>query len=133
MTKCNSLFSFFRINYQKHISTKDISGKFSPLVKPEELEALKKELTGICLFVTSTFGNGDPPKTGEALAEWIDLQLTKMEASHHNRMDSAKRSHEKNKEGIETGSAPSKTLHRRIGMAKNQILDNLRLIFRIKL
>ena len=58
------------------------------MIKPEQLDGVKKELTGICLFVTSTFGNGDPPRTGEALAEWIDVQQTKMEAFQHSRMAS---------------------------------------------
>ena len=95
------------------------------MIKPEELEALKKELSGICLFVTSTFGNGDPPRTGEALAEWIDVQLTKMEASQHNRMASS--STTSDYEVVDDG--PSKSLYRRIAMAKKQILGDLRLVF----
>jgi hypothetical protein len=125
---------FFRINYQKHIPTKEISGKFCPMVRPEELEALKQELTGICLFVTSTFGNGDAPKTGEALAEWIDLQLTKMEAFQHTRMSRSSTTDKDTErpeyeilDDPEHISGPSKSLYRRIGMAKKQILDNLRL------
>ena len=31
--------------------------------------------SGICLFVTSTFGNGDPPRMAEKTAEWIDKQM----------------------------------------------------------
>ena len=100
-------------------------------MKTEEMEAVKKELTGICLFVTSTFGNGDPPRTGEALAEWIDLQLTKQETLQHNRM--ARSSNVGTAvEGLDQSehiSVPSKSLNRRRGMAETQILGDLRLIF----
>ena len=74
------------MHYQKQFDKKDVSGQICPLVKPGDQEAVKQQLSGICLFVTSTFGNGDPPRTGEALAEWIDVQLTKKDARHHNRL-----------------------------------------------
>ena len=32
--------------------------------------------SGICLFVTSTFGNGDPPRMAEKTALWIDKKMT---------------------------------------------------------
>ena len=89
------------------------------------MDAVKKELTGICLFVTSTFGNGDPPRTGEALAEWIDLQLTKQETLQRNRMARSSNIEDQS----ENISVPSKSLNRRIGMAEKQILGDLRLIF----
>jgi sulfite reductase alpha subunit-like flavoprotein len=31
--------------------------------------------SGICLFITSTFGNGDPPKMAEGVAELIDRNI----------------------------------------------------------
>jgi hypothetical protein len=30
---------------------------------------------GISLFVTSTFGNGDPPRMAEKTADWIDKKM----------------------------------------------------------
>ncbi len=33
-------------------------------------------MTGLCLFVTSTFGNGDPPKMAERLSTWLEEKLT---------------------------------------------------------
>ena len=53
---------------------------------PIDTEALRKHLSGICLFVTSTFGNGDPPRTGETLAEWLDVNLTKQENARYSRL-----------------------------------------------
>lgn len=35
------------------------------------------DVSGYCLFVSSTFGNGDPPRMAEMVAEWIDNKLTK--------------------------------------------------------
>jgi hypothetical protein len=35
-----------------------------------------KHESRICLFVTSTFGNGGPPKMAEKTAEWIDKKMT---------------------------------------------------------
>ena len=34
-------------------------------------------LNGLCLFVASTFGNGDHPNMAGKMAEWLDEQLTK--------------------------------------------------------
>ena len=31
-------------------------------------------LSGICFFVTSTFGDGGPPTSAEKFAAWIDIQ-----------------------------------------------------------
>ena len=31
--------------------------------------------TGMALFVTSTFGNGDPPRSAEKMAAWIDQKI----------------------------------------------------------
>jgi len=33
-------------------------------------------LSGLCLFVTSTFGNGDPPKMAQSLSAWLEEKLT---------------------------------------------------------
>ena len=70
------------MQYHKQLDKKDVSGQICPLIKPEDQQAVKKQLSGICLFVTSTFGNGDPPRTGESLAEWLDVQLTKKDSKH---------------------------------------------------
>ena len=119
-------FLYFRINYQKHIPTKDIAGKFCPMVKPEESEAMKKELTGICLFVTSTFGNGDPPRTGEPLAEWLDFQMTKMEVFQHDRMVRSSSYDIEEMDQPENISGLGKTLNRRIAMTEKHVLGDLR-------
>ena len=74
------------MHYQKQLDKKDLSGQICPLIKPEDQQAVKEQLSGICLFVTSTFGNGDPPRTGESLAEWIDVQLTKKDSKHVSRL-----------------------------------------------
>ena len=37
-------------------------------------EQLKHRLSGICFFVTSTFGDGGPPTSAEKFAAWIDIQ-----------------------------------------------------------
>jgi sulfite reductase alpha subunit-like flavoprotein len=34
------------------------------------------QLAGICFFVTSTFGNGDPPKMAQKFAAWLHEMLT---------------------------------------------------------
>ena len=70
------------MHYQKQLDKKDLSGQICPLIKPEDQQAVKEQLSGICFFVTSTFGNGDPPRTGESLAEWIDVQLNKKDSTH---------------------------------------------------
>ena len=36
-------------------------------------EQLNQRLSGICFFVTSTFGDGGPPTSAEKFAAWIDL------------------------------------------------------------
>ena len=104
------------------------------MIKPEQLDGVKKELTGICLFVTSTFGNGDPPRTGEALAEWIDVQQTKMEAFQHRRMASTSTTDYDTLtlDDPENVSGPSKSLYRRMAMAKKKILGDLRSVFGIR-
>ena len=33
-------------------------------------------LFGLCLFVTSTFGNGDPPKMAQRFSTWVEEKLT---------------------------------------------------------
>lgn len=33
------------------------------------------DLSGFCLFVTSTFGNGDPPTMAEQMADWLDKKV----------------------------------------------------------
>lgn len=41
----------------------------------------EQDLSGYCLFITSTFGNGDPPGMASKMAAWIDSKLTKTEES----------------------------------------------------
>ena len=45
----------------------------------EEVEFLflrfSQHPSGLSLFVTSTFGNGDPPRMAEKMAEWIDKEM----------------------------------------------------------
>ena len=31
---------------------------------------------GLCFFLTSTFGNGNPPKQAERMAAWLEEKLT---------------------------------------------------------
>lgn len=45
----------------------------------DEMEGREFDITGYCLFVTSTFGNGDPPRMAEKLASWLDKRLTKID------------------------------------------------------
>ena len=112
------------MQYQKQVSLKDITGKMSNVDPPQDLEALRNELTGICLFVTSTFGNGDPPKSGEGLAEWMDVQLTKKESSQHHNLSIDHDADEANQP--HTMSRSGKTLNRRRAMAEKKILGDLR-------
>ena len=37
-------------------------------------EQLNQRLSGICFFVTSTFGDGGPPTSAEKFAAWIDIE-----------------------------------------------------------
>ena len=44
------------------------------------------QLTGICLFVTSTFGNGEPPEMASSMAKWIDKLLNQHEDEQYERL-----------------------------------------------
>ena len=114
------------MHYQKQFDKKALSGQICPLIKPEDQQAVKQQLSGICLFVTSTFGNGDPPKTGESLAEWIDVQLTKKDSRHVGRLsvDHDAVDIDQSSSKISTG----KTMYRRMNsiMANRKFLGDLR-------
>ena len=122
------IYFYPRVHYRKQIDKKAIAGKVCPRIKPQDLEGLRKDLTGICLFVTSTFGNGDPPKTGEALAEWIDIELTKQEELQHHRMTrSTSIDYEADSFKESLGSSgPGKSLYRRIAMKDKKLLGDLK-------
>ena len=81
---------------------------------------MKKQLSGICLFVSSTFGNGDPPRTGESLAQWIDEQLTKKLSQHVARLSV----------DFDAIGADQNYLHRRMNNvnANRKFIGNLRLV-----
>ena len=47
-------------------------------IKIVEMNKFESEtLSGFCLFVSSTFGNGDPPGMASKFAAWLDSKLTK--------------------------------------------------------
>ena len=50
------------------------------------LNIVKGQLTGLCLFVTSTFGNGEPPGSAVSMAKWLDMMLNDKEDEVHERL-----------------------------------------------
>ena len=52
-----------------------VNNKFSRIETSNgSSEQLKHRLSGICFFVTSTFGDGGPPTSAEKFAAWITIQ-----------------------------------------------------------
>ena len=43
--------------------------------KRKDIRFIKGQLLGLCFFVTSTFGNGEPPGMASSMARWIDALL----------------------------------------------------------
>ena len=44
-------------------------------------------LINFSLFVTSTFGNGEPPKMAESMASWLDSKMTKSDVLKSKNLD----------------------------------------------
>ena len=51
-----------------------------------DLNIIKGQLTGLCVFVTSTFGNGEPPGAAVSMAKWIDSLLNNQEDEVYERL-----------------------------------------------
>ena len=76
--------------YAKRLET-SFSGLFNvKMIGFNEFDKITTEakgLSGFCLFLTSTFGNGDPPRMAEALANWLDDKLAKSDAEKKVRIE----------------------------------------------
>lgn len=56
--------------------------------KRKQLKIVKGQLTGMCLFVTSTFGNGEPPEQALSMSKWIDQLLNEQDDEMYDRLRS---------------------------------------------
>ena len=97
---------------QTILDKKVASSQIIPSIKLEDEQVIANQLSGICLFVTSTFGNGDPPKTGETLAHWIDDELTKKESKNVHRLSIDHDALDSDQAG--NILSPGKTINRRL-------------------
>ena len=51
-----------------------------------DIELIKGKLVGLCFFITSTFGNGEPPSMASSMARWIDSLLNDQEDEVYDRL-----------------------------------------------
>ena len=56
--------------------------------KRNQLKFVQGQLTGMCLFVTSTFGNGEPPEQALSMSKWIDNLLNEQDNETYERLRS---------------------------------------------
>ena len=54
--------------------------------KRNQLKFVQGQLTGMCLFVTSTFGNGEPPEQALSMSKWIDNLLNEQDNETYERL-----------------------------------------------
>ena len=54
--------------------------------KRKQLKFVKGQLTGMCLFVTSTFGNGEPPEQALSMSKWVDQLLNEQDDEMYERL-----------------------------------------------
>ena len=54
--------------------------------KRNQLKFVLGQLTGMCLFVTSTFGNGEPPEQALSMSKWIDNLLNEQDNETYERL-----------------------------------------------
>ena len=47
---------------------------------------IRNEITGLCFFITSTFGNGEPPRMAAGLARKLDVLLNRKENEVYHRL-----------------------------------------------
>ena len=47
---------------------------------------IRNKLTGLCFFITSTFGNGEPPRMAAGLAQELDELLNRKEDEVYRRL-----------------------------------------------
>ena len=47
---------------------------------------IRNEITGLCVFITSTFGNGEPPRMAAGLARKLDVLLNRKENEVYHRL-----------------------------------------------
>ena len=47
---------------------------------------IRNEITGSCFFITSTFGNGEPPRMAAGLAQKLDELLNRKEDEVYHRL-----------------------------------------------
>ena len=47
---------------------------------------IRNRLTGLCFFITSTFGNGEPPRMAAGLAQKLDELLNRKEDEVYHRL-----------------------------------------------
>ena len=57
--------------------------------KRKDLKIVTGQLTGMCLFVTSTFGNGEPPVMASSMAKWVDKLLNQHEDDQYENLRAA--------------------------------------------
>ena len=99
----------------------------------------QNDLSGFCIFVTSTFGNGEPPGMASNLASWIDSILTKGDRTKTSKLDlddiiedgdEAKESVEEKKpfkrQNTLRRSKKKGTLHQRMSLRVNKDLEDLK-------
>ena len=93
----------------------------------------RSDLTGYCLFVTSTFGNGEPPAMAAKFSNLIDSMLTKNDLTKSSRIElgeisegSEKTSGFKRKSTLLRKSKKGGTFHQRMSLKVSKDLPGLK-------